>query len=264
MASVTEICRFRSRLRKDVFLDTGTRYADPPNRSEIALNDIAQKPVFIYVGDPMCSWCWGFAPTLDQLVDRFGISMETVVGGLRPGPNAEVLDDRMRTYLLDHWQHVAESTGQPFDKTGLDRQDWRYDTELPAIATVGMRLQHPDQVFRFFKRLQQAFYAEAIDITDIAVYPALLAGFEIDVDRFVENLGSQEWKRAAWDDFSRSRGLDIQGFPSLLVQIGTQLTIVTRGYAPYDKLEPTLTQWFTDQDILTADGEACAVDGSNC
>lgn len=22
---------------------------------------------FVYVGDPMCSWCWGFAPALEKL-----------------------------------------------------------------------------------------------------------------------------------------------------------------------------------------------------
>lgn len=212
----------------------------------------------------MCSWCWGFAPTLDRLVDRFAIPMETVVGGLRPGPDAETLDDRMRSYILDHWRHVAEATGQPFDETGLDRSDWRYDTELPAIATVRMRHEHPDETFRFFKRLQRAFYAEAIDITDPTAYRSLLEGFDVDADRFVADLETKEWKRSAWNDFSRSQSYGIQGFPSLLVQIDSSVTIVTRGYAPYETLEPALTQWFTDQNILTAAGEACAVDGADC
>ena len=22
---------------------------------------------FLYLGDPMCSWCWGFAPVLERL-----------------------------------------------------------------------------------------------------------------------------------------------------------------------------------------------------
>lgn len=226
--------------------------------------DTAQPPAFIYVGDPMCSWCWGFAPTLDRLADRFGIPMETVVGGLRPGPSAEILDDRMRSYLLDHWHHVAEATGQPFDETGLDRSDWRYDTELPAIAIVRMRDERPDETFRFFKRLQQAFYAEAIDITDPTAYPAILDGFDVAVDRFSDDLQSKRWKQAAWNDFSRSQRYGIQGFPSLLVQLDSSVTIVTRGYASYDTLEPALTRWFTDHDVLTARGEACALDGPNC
>ncbi|MFQ5523922.1 MAG: DsbA family protein, partial [Acidimicrobiia bacterium] len=37
----------------------------------------------IYVGDPMCSWCWGFAPEIEDLADEYPV--EVVVGGLRPG-----------------------------------------------------------------------------------------------------------------------------------------------------------------------------------
>ena len=44
----------------------------------------------IYVGDPMCSWCWGFAPEIESLADDYPI--EVVVGGLRPGPSAQPLD----------------------------------------------------------------------------------------------------------------------------------------------------------------------------
>ncbi len=39
----------------------------------------------IYVGDPMCSWCWGIAPQLDTLVRTHpDIPLRIVVGGLRP------------------------------------------------------------------------------------------------------------------------------------------------------------------------------------
>ena len=44
---------------------------------------------FIYFADPMCSWCWGFAPVIEQtLRRRYGeaIPVRLVLGGLRPGP----------------------------------------------------------------------------------------------------------------------------------------------------------------------------------
>jgi putative protein-disulfide isomerase len=40
----------------------------------------------IYVMDPMCSWCWGFAPVADALVQQAraaGVPLHLVMGGLR-------------------------------------------------------------------------------------------------------------------------------------------------------------------------------------
>ena len=35
---------------------------------------------FVYVGDPMCSWCWGFAPVLDRMQKVYDVPLRVVVG----------------------------------------------------------------------------------------------------------------------------------------------------------------------------------------
>ena len=40
----------------------------------------------LYVMDPMCSWCWGFAPVVQALAEQAaaaGVPLQLVVGGLR-------------------------------------------------------------------------------------------------------------------------------------------------------------------------------------
>jgi len=41
----------------------------------------------LYVADPMCSWCWGFAPVIADICAAFGdrLPVRPVMGGLRPG-----------------------------------------------------------------------------------------------------------------------------------------------------------------------------------
>ena len=59
----------------------------------------------IYVGDPMCSWCWGFAPVkraLEELCDGRA-ELLLVVGGLHPG-TPEPQDDDRKKFLEEHWQ----------------------------------------------------------------------------------------------------------------------------------------------------------------
>ena len=203
---------------------------------------------FVYVGDPMCSWCWGFAPVLDRMTEVYDIPIRVVVGGLRPGADAEVLDDRLERFLAHHWHQVAEASGQPFDESFLRRRDgWRYDTELPAIAVVAMRSLDEKQALPFHSRLQHAFYAEGVDITDPAVYPDLVAGLPVDADEFLRRLGSEEAKQRAWEDFAEARAMGITGFPALLVSEGDRLGVVTRGFVPADRLLPAVSDWLLDR-----------------
>ena len=105
---------------------------------------------FVYVGDPMCSWCWGFAPVLERMQEVYDVPLRVVVGGLRPGSEAEELDDRFAGVLAHHWEQVELASGQPFDSTPLERREgWRYDTEVPAIAVVTMRELNEPQTVRF-------------------------------------------------------------------------------------------------------------------
>lgn len=203
---------------------------------------------FVYVGDPMCSWCWGFAPVLERMQEVYDIPLRVVVGGLRPGPGAEELDDKLAGFLGHHWEQVEEASGQPFDAAFLERRDgWRYDTEVPAIAVVAMRELNEPQTLRFHSRLQRAFYAEGIDITDPTVYPGLITDFDVDAEKFTELFASDEMKKRAWDDFSESRSLGVAGFPTLLVREGEEWAVLTRGYAPADKLLPALSDYLLNR-----------------
>ena len=100
----------------------------------------------IYFADPMCSWCWGFSPTINRVVERYGSDMviEPIMGGLRAG-NTELLDAKGKEYIRGHWQHVHKASGQPFDFTFFDRDDFVYDTEPACRAVVTMRRLKPDQ-----------------------------------------------------------------------------------------------------------------------
>ena len=185
----------------------------------------------IYVGDPMCSWCWGFAPEIEALSSEHPV--EVVVGGLRPGPMAEELEDRMDAFLRHHWEEVGERTGQPFDTDFLDRRDgWVYDTEPAAIAVAELRHRQPERALEYFTRVQRAFYAEGRDVTDFAVLTELASGFDIDPGEFTESLVTEEAKERAWQDFARSRNWGISGFPTLVGELGDgRLALLARGWS---------------------------------
>lgn len=225
---------------------------------------MSDKPQVIYVGDPMCSWCWGIAPVVEHVSRRDDITLRVVVGGLRPGPSAEPLDDRMRAMLSEHWGKVEEVSGQPFDLSGLDRENWVYDTELPAIAVTTMRHLAEAETLRFFTELQRAFYADRVDITDIEVYPPLLAGYDVAPDEFMKAMRSDEGRTRAWEDFAESRELGVLGFPTILLQHGDSTQVLSRGYATSQHFDDQLAYWLEGKLPDTADVGTCSIEEGTC
>ena len=137
------------------------------------------KPKLIYVGDPMCSWCYGIAPELDQIRNHYGdrLDYELVLGGLRPY-NTESMTD-LKAFLTDHWQDVNKASKQPFNYGVLDRSDWLYDTEPACRAAVVFRDKYPDLSFDFFAAVQKAFYYDNQNPAKVETYLSILKANEI-------------------------------------------------------------------------------------
>jgi putative protein-disulfide isomerase len=202
---------------------------------------------FIYVGDPMCSWCWGFSPALEQMGTRYAIGMRVVMGGLRTGAQAQPMDAEARRQLADYWRGVEARTGQPFTTAALERGDWSYDTEPSCRAVVAMRELAPDETLRWVARLHRAFYVEGVDITDLAVFSDLVDGFDVDLDRFTEMLTDQAIIEQTRQDFAEAQRFGASGFPTVLFRDGNEVGVVTRGFVPWEQLEPALTRWLEDR-----------------
>jgi putative protein-disulfide isomerase len=190
----------------------------------------------------MCSWCWGFAPVLDAIRAKYAGRFEyrLVVGGLRPAAQAEPLNERLKEFLRVEWTKIREVTGQPFDLSFLDREDFRYDTHPAARAVVIFRAMKPGAEFDFYKRIQRAFYAENTDVTQPEQLAALAAPFGVDRGLFLEHMKAPESDLGARSDYAEARMLGVQGFPAVVLRDGDKAGLLTYGYQPFDKLEPVL------------------------
>ena len=201
---------------------------------------------FVYFADPMCSWCWGFAPVIEQIAARYGeaIPVRLVLGGLRPG-TTEPMPAKARETLCGHWREVEEASGQPFDYGLAGREGFIYDTDPAARATVMVRRAHPDKALAFLGRAQRAFYAEGLDVTSPAVLADLAAEFGLEREGFAERLASEEIKQETWGDYAISQRAGVTGFPTLVAGPGEDGTYgaVTRGFQPGEVILPMINRW---------------------
>jgi putative protein-disulfide isomerase len=205
-----------------------------------------ETPHLIYFADPMCSWCWGFAPVIEAVHRTFGgiLPIRLVLGGLRPGTTTP-MSAQARRELVGHWVHVTQASGQPFDEGLVGREGFVYDTDPAARAVVALRRQFPDKALAFLGHVQGAFYARNIDVTSAPVLAGLAAEFGMDRDAFLAHFEDEDLKQETWSDYAISQRAGVTGFPTLVAGPNAEGTygVVTRGFQPADQVLPVLQRW---------------------
>lgn len=193
----------------------------------------------IYIGDPMCSWCYGFGKELSAvLAAEPGLPLEIVVGGLQAG-GRQVLDAAGKQFRLGHWARVEAASGLPFNREGLmAREGFVYDTEPICRAVVVARTLAPEApLLDVFRALQRAFYVDALDTTDPATLARVTAqalteaGHPTDAETALRQYHAASTIEAARDDFRTARALGVSSFPALLMEAGGVHYAVAPGYA---------------------------------
>ena len=208
----------------------------------------------IYVADPMCSWCYGFAPVIGALADRFEdeLPLRLMMGGLRAG-NTEVMGAADKDYVRQAWTRVGAATGQPFDMSFFAREDFTYDTEPACRAVVAVRRLQPTFALPFMARLQQAFYAENRDLTSASEICCLAEEAGLARQRFAETFAEPATRNETFRDFLIAQELGICGFPTLIAGSRSKgYALVTNGYRPLEDLLEPLERWLAAGAPVTA------------
>lgn len=198
----------------------------------------------LYVMDPMCSWCWGFAPVLESLAEQAaaaGVGLDLVLGGLRR--DGVAIDAAARVRYLGYWQAVNASTGQLFNFHDGIPEGMVYDTEPACRALVTARNLDAQSVWPLTRLIQEAFYTQGVDVTRASVLVDLAERAGIPRIVFAEAFDSAEQRAATAADVSWVQDLGIAGFPTLLAERAGQLALLTNGYQPLEVLQPLLARW---------------------
>ena len=150
-------------------------------------------------------------------------------------------------YIQKAYKNVEALTGVTFGDDYLwhinnpDLSDWYPNSEKPAIAMCIFKEYYPDRQVEFASDLQHALHVEGRDLTDDAAYGHLLEKYSIQAETFYEKLKSEPYKEQAYYEFQLCKQLQVESFPSVLVQTGeSKFYLIARGYTDYDSLKSRL------------------------
>ncbi|HJO75076.1 MAG TPA: DsbA family protein [Rhodospirillales bacterium] len=198
----------------------------------------------LVIVDPMCSWCWGFSPTVEAMAGEYAgrVPVFPIVGGLRP-LTAEPMSGRAKAEVRHHWADVENASGQSFDYSFFDRDGFIYDTEPACRALVTVRTLKPEAALGFLAAQHQAFYAENRDITDHDVLVDLAETAGVDRASFVDIFPTRKMIYLTASDFFRSQSMGVTGFPTVVLRTEGKLSLLTAGFRSFEDLKPQLDDW---------------------
>ena len=214
-------------------------------------------PVLHYIYDPLCGWCYGAKPLIDQARDILPVVAHG--GGMMTGAQRRPVSAQLRDYVMPHDRRIAQYTGQPFGQAyfeGLLRDTTAVFDSAPPTTAVLAAEQLAGRGLELLGRLQTAHYVEGRRIADEDVLMAVAAEMGLQADEFL----------AAYDavngaptqaHFKASRGLLAQvggqGFPTLVLERAGQYQVVDLN--PWLGKPEAFAAWLRQQDA-TPDNDA--------
>jgi putative protein-disulfide isomerase len=181
----------------------------------------------LYVADPMCSWCFGFAPVLEELrhdLEPF-VRFELVLGGLAPDDDSPMTLETRR-YVQEAWRAVESRTGVRFEWSFWEKCEPRRST-WPACRAVLAAGEHGEAMF---KAIQRAYYREARDPSDPAVLVDLGAELGLDGEAFARRLDSADIQAELSSHFQRRDHLGARSYPSLALERDGSAELISCGW----------------------------------
>lgn len=192
--------------------------------------EYTDKPTFYYVYDPMCSWCWGYAPTwlsLKTELEKAGIKVEYRLGGLASDSD-EPMPRQMRDFLRQTWQQIHTQLGTEFNFDFWHLCNPRRSTYPACRAALIARSSGLEQAM--VQGIQHAYYLEAKNPSDMETLVGIAASVGLDAAWFTEQMLDEKLNQRLMEEIAGVRQLPIQGFPSLVLEHKGLLTPIALDY----------------------------------
>lgn len=192
----------------------------------------------IYVHDPMCSWCYGFSRTYQQLIEKLPEDIEVVrlLGGLAPDTE-EIMPESTRQMVRQNWERISQVIpGVEFNYDFWTKCQPRRATYPACRAIIAAREQGEEYDDAMTRQIQQAYYQQARNPSDNETLVELAGEMGLDQDRFSEQLTAESTHQRLLNELSTSRSIGISGFPSLVLQKDDRLESVLVNYTDVEAM----------------------------
>lgn len=188
-----------------------------------------------HVHDPMCSWCYAFKPTLDELRKNLNnnIKLVHVVGGLAKHSD-EIMPKDMQEKIESIWYEIEDVVGTKFNHNFWKVCKPRRSTYLACQATMLARYENKED--EMIEAIQEAYYQKAQNPSDISTLINLAKQIGMNEKKFEEDLKSEKIEIDLQNELNLRRSLYVRTFPSLILKYKKELYPINIKYNDYKSM----------------------------
>ena len=185
-----------------------------------------------YFHDPMCSWCWGYRPTWLMLQEQLpdDLAVEYVLGGLAADTN-DPMPGHMQKAIQGYWKRIEKELGAQFNFEFWEKCKPRRATYSACRAVIAATNQQAEKEMIY--AIQQAYYLRAMNPSDIEILVQVAGEIGLNTASFETTLNSVQTEKKLQSQIGFSRSAPIHGFPSLAIEIDSELRRVELDYKDY-------------------------------
>ncbi|TGJ98848.1 DsbA family protein [Leptospira langatensis] len=204
------------------------------------------KHSIVYVADPICTWCYGFAPIFQKIREKYSdkIDFTLVLGGLRYGQEVEAFTEEVTDKLKYLWKEVERISKRSFHYEILKDRSILYDSEPGSRAVITAQRLDPKISFAYLDRLSESFHAQGKNPNDFQNYLDIAEEFSLSPQEFQEVYQREETLLETRNDFNYGYILGVTGFPCLVFSDGIDRGILTKGFLPFSEVDEILSDYF--------------------
>ena len=179
----------------------------------------------------MCSWCWAFRPTYENIFSSLPADIKTknILGGLAPDTDEPMPED-LRKYVQNQWKKIQQQVnGIEFNFEFWNKCQPRRSTYPACRAVIASRNQDPDYEDKMVQAIQRGYYLDARNPSDTTTLLEFAREIGLNIEQFQTDLNSPDTEKTLQQEIKFSRELGISSFPSLVLETSNryqQLTIV--------------------------------------
>lgn len=203
-----------------------------------------KKNTLYYIHDPMCSWCWGFHPVLQQLEQQLTdtLTVQYVLGGLA-SDSQQPMAEEMQLFLQQTWSTIEKKIpGTEFNFDFWSKCQPRRSTYPACRAVIAAKNQNSRFEKAMIHEIQKAYYLHAKNPSDNDTLIEISNLLNLDSKKFANDLNSEETQQVLLQEVNLAQQLGAQGFPSLVFENSKGRVLLQLDYNNTEKILQQINQ----------------------
>ncbi len=182
-----------------------------------------------YIHDPMCSWCWGYRPVLEQIRSSLKLQLPiiNIVGGLAPDSDKPMPAEQQQQ-IAGYWKKIEQELGTEFNHEFWTQCDPRRSTYPACRAVLAAKMQDAEE--DMILAIQHAYYLRAMNPSDEDTLLQLADELGLNFEQFMQDIASNDVQLDLVQNIAFTRHHKVSGFPSWLLQVGSNFHPIPLDY----------------------------------